>query len=228
MHTLIAENFPAFVGYVETLPMVSGFTIFRGQAKDKNLLPGIARTDPTLDTTAKEKQTLDQLALLGATLIPDDQSMLDLLVLAQHYGLKTRLLDWTSNPLAALWFACADRTKGDVHVYALDTDKMLMTKPYETDPFSVAATKVFQPRLSNARVLAQHGWFTLHCFSPRNKVWVKLETHKELKSRLIQILIPEKQRVAILKSLDRHGIGARTLFPDLGGICQYLNWRNET
>ncbi|GAA80474.1 hypothetical protein P20495_2989 [Pseudoalteromonas sp. BSi20495] len=31
----------------------------------------------------------------------------------------------------------------------------------------------------------------------------------------------------MLKALDRHGVNSHTLFPDLEGLCKYLNWKHE-
>lgn len=39
---------------------------------------------------------------------------------AQHYGMPTRLLDWSTNPLAALFFACEGEDNQDGFVYAMD------------------------------------------------------------------------------------------------------------
>jgi hypothetical protein len=171
---------------------------------------------------------LKQLKLLGAAHLPTGNiETLDLLVLAQHYGLETRLLDWTTNPLAALWFACADRKPGDVFVYALEADDHLDPDPYDSDPLKLLHTKVFQPRFNNPRIIAQQGWFTLHRFSAKDRMFVPLESSAAMKDSLTEFRIPENSRLEILQSLDRHGVSARTLFPDLSGLCQYLNWRHR-
>jgi FRG domain len=220
------KDITEYVAMIEGIPFVNEFSVYRGQAVKQNLLPSVARKDPTKDMTETKRAMLRQMSLMGAALLAPGGSDLDHLVAAQHFGMKTRLLDWTSNPLAALWFACSGQDKGDSYVYALSTSGLLLEDAYAIDPFSLSATKVFQPRLNNPRVLAQHGWFTLHSFSSKNERWVRLEANTKAKNELMEIVIPAKYRSEMMRALDRHGVSARTLFPDLSGLCQHLNWTN--
>jgi len=222
------ESIVEFVMRTDELSQASELTLFRGQALQGGLLPGIARKDSSKDTTNEEKHVLEQLQLQGASLLREvGPTMLDIMVLAQHYGLKTRLLDWTSNPLAALWFACSDYQKGDAFVYALEADTFLEKNVYQKDPFRTAKTRAFQARLNNDRIVAQEGWFTLHRYSGKTNSFVPLETNTEMKGHIHRLRVPEDKRSTLLKSLDRHGVNARTLFPDLGGLCRHLNIRHQ-
>jgi len=228
MRKIKIESFHNFIQKIEEISSSENLVIFRGQAFQGKLLPSIARRDQKQNTTSIEKQVIDQLQLLGASFPEVAQSTtLDLLVLAQHFGLKTRLLDWTSNPLAALWFACADRNKGDSYVYALQADKLQDKDVYKKDPFSTTLTRVFQPRLNNPRIISQHGWFTLHKYSNTANSFVSIDANPDTKTKLTQIRIPETLRESLVESLERHGISERTLFPDLEGLCLHLNWKHK-
>ena len=226
MQTHTIEMLSTFVGLCDFMPLFSNVILFRGQPISKKLLPSIARSDPSKDPTKREREAIRQMRLLGASLLTDSSlSDLDVMVLAQHFGHHTRLLDWTTNPLAALWFACASSEPGDAYVYGLEANSLLATYIYEVDPFEIRESVAFQPRNANPRVNAQHGWFTLHPYSDASHVFVPLEEEPTLSTSFTGFKIPEKNRNPLLQSLDLVGVNERTLLPDLVGLSRYLNWK---
>lgn len=94
------------------LESYSGSTWYRGQAdSDWPLLPGYMR----LTSSISERTLLAKFRQSAALLIdtaPKDS--FDWLFLMQHFGVPTRLLDWSESPLVGLYFA--------VEGYALHTD----------------------------------------------------------------------------------------------------------
>lgn len=152
------------------------------------------------------------------------RSTLEWLAIAQHNGVPTRLLDWTPNPLIAVWFSinCSTPAKGQVaRVYAVKVTTDMAADPFKLDPFDKkqkAPKFVISPHW-HPRVRAQRGCFTVHPV-PNAPVDLKPFDHDWFD-------IPSEHWRAFRRRLFYFGIDASTIMLDLTGLGESLAWQLE-
>jgi hypothetical protein len=203
--------------------------LFRGQNVDKPLLPKLVRiaeekSIPYKQLITIERRMLDRFQKESVPLIRgrSPANSWEWLSVAQHQGLPTRLLDWTSNVLAGLWFAVSsDPREGDRGVlWVLDVSAQNERSPAAAENvFDLTRTFVFQPFHIDQRIVSQAAWFSAHRYSESRGQFVPLDRHSRFASGLTKYSIPISRFGAIRHELRLMGITQASMFPDLSGLC---------
>lgn len=206
--------------------------LFRGQQQDWSLLPKLARIKPKGRLRPTESEMLNEFERLSLPHLNINlKSNLDRMAFAQHNGMATRLLDWTLNPLAALWFAVqkppAKDEKGnpkDGVVWVYYAHRVSVEAIPESNAFPKGGIMVLRPNHVTPQITVQQALFTLHGYDEDKEGFTPMERHEPYCDHLIKIIIPGKEFFELRFQLDRCGINEATMFPGIGGLCRHIEW----
>jgi hypothetical protein len=156
--------------------------------------------------------------------------------LGQHFGLATPLLDWTRSPFAAAYFAfeelASDPTDYRI-VYGLDQSAVLQKNDELLNGPSLEqgrppVLEFIDPMSDeNQRLVSQDGVFTRAPIGTPIEHWIARVFENVSDAVLLRIEIPDADRLACLRALNRMNINHLSLFPDLGGASRSTNLKLE-
>lgn len=222
--TVTIENVSSFMKHLEA----HGSSFFyRGQAQDWPLIPSIARVgrggfEVLWDF---EEQILSEFRRLASPYLDRPPTTLNEWILhAQHYGLPTRLLDWTSNPIKALFFAVEDiHNKNDGVVWSSDAWNIVWNEALPN--LNCSEPYFHRPTHLNRRIVAQESVFLVFPLAEDQEEIHPLKVDpidEKLLGRVEKFIIPVAKKDAIRKSLSTLGINRLTIFPSIEGVAEHI------
>lgn len=160
------ELVQSYVAWVAERP--SPRYVFRGQSAPRPLIPTIGRNAARYKPE-KERQLLSEfkrnaVPFLEGRSVNSDWEWLSI---AQHHGLPTRLLDWSTNAMVAAYFANQSLPTDGKYgvVFAVRPSQYVVVELVsggEDDPFSLGDIGFIFPPALAARIASQRGMFSVH------------------------------------------------------------------
>ncbi len=216
METIEIKKFDELLETVESQKAGQNF-VYRGASKiSYELITSLGRCESAMGKPI-ERLEARLIKLFKESSIPylehKPNNELEWLAVAQHYGLPTRLLDWSYNPLVSTYFAVESNPDHDSAIYILSGCSTIQD-PDKTSPYKLDRVYKYRPPYISARIQNQAGLFTVH-HTPD----IPFE-HEKVK----KVIIPKKLKSMIKKTLFKYGVNQRLLYPGLEGVARDLKW----
>lgn len=212
MEEYTIQTLESFMSYQYGFPETD---FFRGQSSfEYKLIPSIGRRfKEGQESVLKiyEKEIFDDFKR-KYSMFTDARPRNDkeFLFLAQHYGLPTRLLDWTYNPLIALYFACCSNFDKNGVVYQSYPFSGRIFNESTDDIFSFPEITLLVPNMTDVRYKNQNGLFVLY-----PEPWKENIKHIHKK-----YVVPAQYKRDILNKLEKIGITRSFIMPTLDNLCK--------
>lgn len=204
----------SFEEFGEKINQYDQSVIYRGVSNIKyDLRPSLFWFNKPTIPKYLEKRVMQLFMTRGRGYIKEiPNSPLEWLILARHYDLPTRLLDWSSNPLVACYFAVASHDQEDGAVYVYDTDNYISES--NIDISNLRSIKAFHPSYLSNRLIAQSSVFTIH---PDSKPVLD-------KPDIVKIRINSSKK-KFREILSKYGIHEASLFPGLDTLAKHIKYQ---